>query len=92
MLVPHKLMLVTHHHVGHKFEMLVTHPHVSHTQTHKFEMLVTHKVMLVTNLTFVKLEKTFLAAVRTLRLFALYELLNNRTAVPKILSMFRVLK
>ena len=38
-------MLVTHHHVGLKFKMLVTHPHVSHTQTHKFEMLVTHKVM-----------------------------------------------
>ena len=54
-------MLVTHHHVGHKFEMLVTHPHVSHTQTHKFEILVTyphvshmmlvaHKLMLVKHL------------------------------------------
>ena len=43
-------MLVTHKsHVSQKFEMLVIHPQVSHTQTHKFEMLVTYKVMLVTH-------------------------------------------
>ena len=39
----------TQTHLSHKFEMLVIHPQVSHTQTHKFKMLVTHKVMLVTN-------------------------------------------